>query len=68
MLQNFGLKWLTLDVRLPRSIFSNPTANTQSLPDSTNCFAIIKALDPVEQLLFTLKIGMPVIPTSYIAL
>jgi hypothetical protein len=56
---------ITLAERLPLSIFSKPTANTHScFPDSTNSLASNKAVEPVEQLLLTLKIGIPVIPTS----
>lgn len=61
--QNF-----TLDDNEPRSIFSNPRVRTQSaLPDSMICFAIINAVEPVEQLLLTFIMGIPVIPTSYSA-
>src|SRR5262249_19729712 len=39
----------------PFSIFSNPSARTQSAsPPSTNCLAMKSAVEPVEQLLFTL--------------
>lgn len=55
-----------MDERDPLSIFSNPTANTHSaLPDSIICLAKSRADEPVEQLLFTLNIGMPVIPMPY---
>uniref|UniRef100_A0A2M4B4G7 Putative secreted protein n=1 Tax=Anopheles triannulatus TaxID=58253 RepID=A0A2M4B4G7_9DIPT len=44
-----------LDVSEPRSIFSKPRASTQSLlPVSMSCFARNSAVEPVEQLLFTL--------------
>ena len=50
----------------PLSIFSNPNARTQSvIPPDMNWFAIKSAVDPVAQLLFTLKMGMPVIPNWY---
>ena len=52
----------------PRSIFSNPTASTQSAsPPATSARARYSDVEPVEQLLFTLTIGMPVSPSSYIA-
>jgi hypothetical protein len=39
----------------PFSIFSKPSAMTQSArPPSMNCFAMNSAVEPVEQLLFTL--------------
>jgi hypothetical protein len=39
----------------PFSIFSKPRASVQSAsPPSTSCFAMKSAVDPVEQLLFTL--------------
>ena len=44
-----------------------PKAMTQSIPDLTRDLANIRALDPDEQLLFTLKTGMPVSPSSYTA-
>ena len=48
----------------PFSIFSKPTASAHSTsPPRTACAASISADEPVEQLLFTLKIGMPVSPT-----
>jgi hypothetical protein len=49
----------------PFSICSKPTASTHSAsPPATACAASIKALLPVEQLLLTLKTGMPVRPIS----
>ena len=64
---NFYLKNLifTLAVNEPRSIFSKPTAKTQSLlPVSISCLAKIRAVEPVEQLLLTLYTGIPVKPKS----
>ena len=49
-------------------LLSLPRARTQSMPDLTSDLASIKALDPEEQLLFTLKTGIPVRPNSYTAL
>src|ERR1700759_1648574 len=55
-------------LRAPRCICSNPRASTQSAaPDATAWRARYRAEDPVEQLLFTLITGMPVIPTRYSA-
>src|SRR5580658_9587683 len=57
-----------LDPRAPFSIFSKPSARAHSTaPPSTACLASISAVDPVEQLLFTLNTGTPVSPTSYAA-
>lgn len=61
-------KKLTFAPKDPLSIFSNPTARVQSEPDSMNCFANMRADAPVEQLLFTLNTGTPVMPISYKAL
>ena len=48
----------------PRSIFSKPTASAQSTrPPLIAWRARKSALDPVEQLLFTLTTGMPVSPS-----
>lgn len=59
------ISMITLEVSEPLSIFSKPKARTQSaFPDSIICLANMSADEPVEQLLFTLKIGIPVIPTS----
>ena len=41
-----------------------PTASTQPWPLLTRCFAIIRAVDPAEQWLFTLNTGTPVRPSS----
>ena len=41
---------------------SSPTAKVQSYPARTRHRAIIKAVDPDEQLLLTLKTGTPVNP------
>ena len=35
------------------------------MPPAIACFASINAVEPVEQLLLTLKTGMPVVPTEY---
>ena len=52
----------------PGRICSNPSASTQSAaPDSIACRARNSAVEPLEQLLFTLMIGTPVMPTSYSA-
>ena len=49
----------------PFCIFSNPRANTQlHAPLSITFLAKYKAVDPVEQLLLTFTIGMPVKPNS----
>ena len=56
------------DPSAPFSIFSKPTTSTHSAsPPSMACLPSMSAVEPVEQLLFTLKTGMPVRPTSYIA-
>lgn len=56
---------INFEVKLPLSIFSKPTARTQSYrPDSIDSLANSKAEAPVEQLFETLKMGIPVIPTS----
>lgn len=48
----------------PGIICSKPTASTHSAtPLSTACRAKKSAVDPLEQLLLTLTMGMPVIPT-----
>ncbi len=48
---------------------SNPRASAQSYkPALTRVFALYNAVLPVEQLLFTLVIGIPVIPSWYNAL
>ena len=36
-------------------------------PAGLSVWEVVNAVDPVEQLLFTLTIGMPVIPTAYSA-
>lgn len=65
----FRKKLHTLEESEPLSIFSKPTDKTQSaFPDSMICFPNNKAEEPVEQLLFTLNIGIPVIPIPYNAL
>ena len=47
----------------PFSIFSKPTASAQSaMPPLTACRARKSADEPVEQLLFTFRTGMPVSP------
>ena len=52
------------EVIAPGRICSNPTASAQlTAPLSTAWRARNRAVDPVEQLLFTLTIGMPVMPT-----
>ena len=52
----------------PRCIFSKPSASVQSArPPRMACAARYSALEPVEQLEFTLNTGMPVIPSSYTA-
>eukprot|EP01137_Pigoraptor_chileana_P036256 Opistho-2@31508 len=52
----------------PRSIFSKPRAMAHShAPPATKLRARKRAVDPVEQLLFTLYIGIPVMPSSYSA-
>ena len=49
----------------PGSICSKPSASTQSAaPLSTACRARKSAVEPVAQLLLTLTIGTPDIPTS----
>ena len=49
----------------PGFICSKPSASTQSAaPDSIACRARNSAVEPVEQLLLTLTIGMPVMPTG----
>ncbi len=49
----------------PGCIFSNPSASTQSAsPPRIDCAPRNSAVDPVEQLLLTLTIGMPVMPSS----
>ena len=49
----------------PFSIFSKPTARTHSAsPPSIAWRASMSAVEPVEQLLFTLNTGMPVRPIS----
>ena len=49
----------------PGCIFSNPSAIAQSAsPPRIAWAARYSAVDPVEQLLLTLTIGMPVIPSS----
>ena len=48
----------------PFSIFSKPSASAQSAsPPSTAWRARKSAVEPVEQLLLTLKTGMPVRPS-----
>jgi len=48
------------------SIFSNPTASAHSAcPDSTSVRARNSAVEPVAQLLLTLKTGAPDSPSSY---
>ena len=52
----------------PFSIFSKPSASTHSAsPPSMACRARYSAVEPVEQLLFTLMTGMPVSPSPYTA-
>ncbi|MCY1419665.1 hypothetical protein D9M71_352580 [compost metagenome] len=54
-----------LDFSEPGRICSKPRASTQSAwPLSTAARARYSAVEPVEQLLLTLMIGMPVRPTS----
>ena len=49
----------------PFFIFSKPSASAQSTtPPFTSWRAMKSAVDPVEQLLFTFVIGMPVSPSS----
>jgi hypothetical protein len=49
----------------PGCIFSKPRAITQSArPPRMLCAARYSAVEPVEQLLLTLTIGMPVMPSS----
>ena len=49
----------------PFSIFSKPTAITQSVrPPRIASTLRYRAVDPVEQLLLTLVIGIPVMPSS----
>ena len=60
---------VNLEPSAPFSIFSKPTTSTHSTsPPSTACLPSMIAVEPVEQLLLTLKTGIPVSPTSYIAL
>jgi len=48
----------------PASICSKPTTSTASTsPPATACAPSISAELPVEQLLFTLNTGMPVVPS-----
>jgi hypothetical protein len=55
---------LQCSLSAPGSICSKPKASTQSsAPASISCRARKSAVDPVEQLLLTLTMGMPVIPT-----
>ena len=55
--------------KAPGLICSNPSARTQSAePLSTACLAKYNAVEPVEQLLLTFIMGIPVIPTWYKAL
>jgi hypothetical protein len=61
--------FITVLLSDPRCIFSKPRANTQlHAPLSITFFAKNNAVDPVEQLLLTFTIGMPVRPNSYTAL
>jgi hypothetical protein len=54
------------DLRLPGAIRSNPRARAQfTRPARTKLLAWYKAVEPVEQLLFTLVMGMPVRPKVY---
>ncbi len=49
----------------PGCIFSKPSAIAQStMPPRMACAARKSAVEPVEQLLLTLTIGMPVMPSS----
>ena len=51
-------------VSAPGAICSKPAASAQSIaPPATAWRARYSAVEPVEQLLLTLKIGMPVIPS-----
>lgn len=55
-----------LEPKLPGAICSNPRAKVHSArPPRTVLLAWYKAVDPVEQLLFTFVIGMPVRPRLY---
>ena len=57
---------LHIEPSAPRIICSNPTAMTQSAaPVSIACRAKNSAEEPVEQLLLTLTIGIPVWPSPY---
>jgi hypothetical protein len=56
------------DASAPASICSKPSASTTSaLPLSTAWRARNSAVDPVEQALLTLTIGMPDSPSGYSA-
>ncbi len=60
-----GRRSMNFSPREPFSIFSKPTASMQSaMPPAMSWRARYKALDPVEQLLLTLTIGMPLRPSS----
>jgi len=49
----------------PFSIFSKPSASTQSeMPPCTNWRAMYSAVEPVAQLLLTLYTGTPVMPSG----
>jgi hypothetical protein len=53
----------------PGYILSNPRHKTQfAYPDLIACIPKCRAAEPVQQLLFTFIIGIPVIPTLYNAL
>ena len=57
---------LHIEPSAPRIICSNPSAITQSAaPVSIACRAKNSADEPVEQLLLTLTIGIPVWPSPY---
>lgn len=61
-----GVLSLKLVARLPGAILSNPSASPQwIIPDFTMLLAWYKAVLPVEQLLLTLVIGIPVMPRLY---
>jgi hypothetical protein len=60
-----GSRSLNFAPSAPFSIFSKPSASTQSAaPFSMACRASHSAVEPVEQLLLTLITGMPVRPSS----
>ncbi|MNH27944.1 hypothetical protein D3C79_880740 [compost metagenome] len=60
-----SFQWLC---RAPGGICSKPTASTQSAaPLAMALRARYRAVEPEEQLLLTLMMGTPVMPTSYTA-